>query len=326
MNVVDIFSGAGGMSLGFEQAGFKTLLAVESDPDYAKTYQKNFKSTKMLVKDIQTIEISEITEIISQNIVDVLIGGPPCQGFSIAGNIGRKFLDDSRNYLFLEFARFVEILNPRVFVLENVARMMTHNDGKTLKEIVSKFLELGYEIKYEILNSSDYGVPQHRRRIFIVGTLKKNGFVFPNPSKSRISIKDAIDDLPPLGNNEQSNIPNHSSMNHSTQMLTKMKYVKDGGNRFDIPHDLRPNSGDARKYIRYNSNLPSFCVTGDMRKIFHYNQNRALTPRELARLQTFPDKFVFEGNSIKIQQQIGNAVPPLLAKKIAIQVRKYLNE
>ena len=125
---------------------------------------------------------------------------------------------------------------------------------------------------------------------------------------------------------ENSSIPNHNAMKHSNQMLEKMSFVKDGGNREEIPEILRPKSGDVRKYIRYKSDAPSVCVTGDMRKIFHYNQNRALTPRELARLQTFPDDFVFYGTSINIQQQIGNAVPPLLAKKISLKVKEYLDD
>jgi DNA (cytosine-5)-methyltransferase 1 len=125
---------------------------------------------------------------------------------------------------------------------------------------------------------------------------------------------------------ETSNIANHDAMNHTEQMLEKMNYVTDGGNRLDIPIHLRPKSGDIRKYVRYNSNKPSFCVTGDMRKIFHYSQNRALTNRELARIQSFPDDFIFLGSSISVQQQIGNAVPPKLAKIVANSIKEYLNE
>ena len=128
-----------------------------------------------------------------------------------------------------------------------------------------------------------------------------------------------------LASGETSDIPNHVAMKHSAQMLNKMSYVKDGGDRKDIPEDLRPKSGDVRKYIRYASDKPSVCVTGDMRKIFHYSQNRALTCRELARIQTFPDSFIFEGSSIQIQQQIGNAVPPRLAYLIAKQVEEALD-
>ena len=160
----------------------------------------------------------------------------------------------------------------------------------------------------------------------MVGTKGRNDFEFPLENNEFISIEEAIGDLPVLKSGETSNIPNHNAMNHSNQMLKKMKYVKDGGNRFDIPVELRPKSGDARKYIRYNSKKPSVCITGDMRKVFHYNQNRALTNRELARIQTFPDDFTFIGNNGKIQQAIGNAVPPNLAFELAVKVKEILND
>lgn len=322
---MDLFAGAGGMSLGFDNAGFKNLLAVEFNKDFAETYKKNFPRHNLIVDDIKNVTEQQIYDIIKNEKVDVIIGGPPCQGFSIAGNIGRNFIDDDRNRLFKEFVRFVKIIKPRVFVLENVAAMEKHNKGKTIKEIVSSFKEIGYDIKYKVLNAVNYGVPQERRRIFIVGTLGENNFEYPQEINKTVTVKDAIDDLPKLENGETSEIPNHTAMKHSAQMLEKMSYVSDGGNRNDIPESLRPKSGDSRKYIRYNSKKPSFCVTGDMRKIFHYSQNRALTCRELARLQTFPDSFVFLGNTGKVQQQIGNAVPVLLANKIALQVKEVLD-
>lgn len=322
---IDLFSGAGGMSLGFDQAGFKNIFSIEFNSDFAKTYKKNFPTHHLIVDDIKNVTETQICDIIKKDKVDVIIGGPPCQGFSIAGNIGRNFIDDDRNRLFKEFVRFVSILKPRIFVLENVKAMESHNNGRTIKEIVSSFEKIGYEVKYKVLNAVDYGVPQERRRIFIIGTLGKNNFEYPKKSKKIVTVQEAIDDLPVLDNGESSDIPNHNAMNHSKQMLEKMNFVKDGGNRDDIPEELRPKSGDSRKYIRYSSRKPSFCVTGDMRKIFHYKQNRALTCRELARLQTFPDSFIFLGNAGKIQQQIGNAVPVLLAKKIAIQVKEVLD-
>ena len=322
---IDLFAGAGGMSLGFDNAGFKNLLSVEFNKDFAETYKKNFPRHNLIVDDIKNVTEKQIYDIIKNEKVDVIIGGPPCQGFSIAGNIGRNFIDDDRNRLFKEFVRFVKIIKPRMFVLENVAAMERHNKGKTIKEIVSSFKEIGYDIKYKVLNAVNYGVPQERRRIFIVGTLGENSFEYPQESDNIVTVKEAIDDLPKLENGETSEIPNHTAMKHSARMLEKVSYVSDGGNRNDIPEKLRPKSGDSRKYIRYNSKKPSFCVTGDMRKIFHYNQNRALTCRELARLQTFPDSFIPLGNAGKVQQQIGNAVPVLLANKIALQVKEVLD-
>ena len=324
--IVDLFAGAGGMTLGFEKAGFVTVSAVEFNPVFAATYSANFPNVNMVSKDITTLTHEEIVQLSKGKKIDVVIGGPPCQGFSIAGNVGRMFLDDPRNMLFKEYVRVVNILKPEVFVLENVAALERHNKGKTIKEIVSAFSEIGYSIKYKVLNSSKYGVPQERRRIFVVGTLGNNDFEYPVESNKIVTIKDAIDDLPPLKSGEASDIPNHIAMAHSAQMLEKMSYVKDGGDRNDIPLELRPKSGDVRKYIRYCSTKPAPCVTGDMRKIFHYSQNRALTCRELARLQTFPDSFVFVGNSIEIQQQIGNAVPCKLAYEVALKVKELFNE
>ncbi len=321
--IVDLFSGAGGLSLGFKQAGFFNVLSIESDEAISKTYNFNFPENKLINSDIRELSNSYIKELLIEQKVDVVVGGPPCQGFSLAGKIGRSFIEDERNTLFKEFFRVVQLVNPKVFVMENVARLAIHNNGKTLEEIINHFENLGYEISYKILQASDYGVPQKRSRIFIVGS-KIGKFSFPDKTDELVSVKDAIDDLPPLRNGEKSNIPNHFSMNHSKQMLEKMSYVKDGGTREDIPNELRPKSGDARKYIRYKSNEPSVTVTGDMRKIFHYNQNRALSPRELARLQSFPDDFIFVGNSICVQQQIGNAVPPKLAKFVALAVKSLL--
>lgn len=325
---IDLFCGAGGLSLGFDKAGFDNVFSVEYNNNFAKTYKRNFPNHHLIVDDIKNIDNENIIKNTCNTPVDVVIGGPPCQGFSIAGNIGRTFLDDDRNQLFKEFVRFVVCIQPKMFVLENVAAMATHLKGKTIKTIVEAFESAGcgYNVKYKVLNSVDYSVPQERRRIVIVGVRKDLNSVFSYPKKDKniITVKEAIGDLPPLKSGQESDIPNHIAMKHSVQMLEKMSYIKDGGDRMDIPENIRPKSGDIRKYIRYDSTKPSVCVTGDMRKVFHYEQNRALTARELARLQSFPDDFVFEGASIQIQQQIGNAVPPKLAQKIAMQVKETL--
>lgn len=326
---IDLFCGAGGLSLGFDNANFENIFSVEFDPDFAKTYSRNFPNHKLIINDIKNIDNERVKELVGSNDVDVIIGGPPCQGFSIAGNIGRTFIDDERNRLFKEFVRFVTCVQPKMFVMENVAAMATHLKGKTIKTIVEAFEKAGcgYKVKYEVLNSANYRIAQERRRIVIVGIRNdiESEFSYPQKSQDILTIKDVIDDLPKLESGQDSNIPNHIAMKHSAQMLEKMSYVKDGGDRMDIPEELRPKSGDIRKYIRYDSSKPSVCVTGDMRKIFHYEQNRALTARELARIQSFPDDFIFEGTSIQIQQQIGNAVPPKLAYQIALQVEEALD-
>lgn len=326
---IDLFCGAGGLSLGFAQAGFENVFSVESNADFAKTYQKNFPGHKLIIDDIRNIDNDEISRLTGGREVDVIIGGPPCQGFSIAGNIGRTFMEDERNGLFKEFVRFVSWVKPQMFVMENVATMATHLKGRTIREVIKAFEDAGcgYKVKYEVLNSVDFGEAQERRRLVAVGIREDVSaeFIYPAKSSEVFTVRDVIEDLPKLESGQDSDIPNHRAMKHSAQMLEKMSYVKDGGDRMDIPEKLRPKSGDIRKYIRYNSKKPSVCVTGDMRKIFHYEQNRALTARELARIQSFPDDFIFEGRSIQIQQQIGNAVPPKLAYQIALQVEEALD-
>ena len=325
--ILDLFSGAGGFTLGFLQSGsFDILLSIDNNQKLSITYEKNFQNIKHINQDITTFKDEDIQKLQNQYNFEVIIGGPPCQGFSLAGNIGRKELADDRNLLFLSYLKFIEIIKPKIFIMENVATLAKHNKGATLKFILDSFVAIGYKVKFKILNASNYGLAQNRNRIFIVGTINNNTFEFPEEKKEEISIKDVISDLPQLRSGENSNIPNHIAMTHSKQMLEKMGYVKDGGNREQIPADIRPNSGDIRKYIRYDSTKPSITITGDMRKVFHYEQNRALTCRELARIQSFPDNFIFYGNSIDIQQQIGNAVPPLLAKQIAIQVKSFLDD
>ena len=325
INYIDLFSGAGGMSLGFDQAGFNNIFSVDIEPSFCETYKTNFPKHNLIQKDISKLSNEEIKSLIGNQIIDVIIGGPPCQGFSMAGNIGRKFIDDSRNQLFREFARIVEIVQPSYFVMENVARLFTHNKGETKKEIIELFKKMNYNVDCKVVNTADFGIPQVRNRVLFIGNRISNNIIFPTKTIDKpISIKEAIDKLPKLKSGEKSKIPNHISMKHSEQMLEKMKYVSDGGNRNEIPELIRPKSGDVRKYIRYKSTEPAVCVTGDMRKIFHYSQNRALTVRELATLQTFPLDFIFKGSTISQQQQVGNSVPPILAKEIALTIKKMM--
>ena len=320
---IDLFSGAGGFSLGFDNKGFQNVFSVDIDPSFCETYRHNFPCHKLLEKDICDISDNEINQITKSKKINVIIGGPPCQGFSIAGNIGRKFIDDPRNRLFKEFVRFVNIVKPKFFVMENVARLYTHNKGLTRNEILSDFEKLGYNVNCKILNSADYGVPQIRNRVIFIGSSVKQTIEFPAKKvENYVTVKEALHKYPKLESGEESSIPNHIAMSHSEQMLKKMSFVSDGGNRNQIPTEIRPSSGDVRKYIKYNSNKPSVCVTGDMRKIFHYEQNRALTVRELAKLQSFPDSFIFKGNRISQQQQVGNSVPPKMAEALAEVILK----
>lgn len=323
LNYVDLFSGAGGFSLGFDYVGLKNIFSVDINPSFCETYRHNFPNHNLITKDLSKISADEFKFYANGSKVDVIIGGPPCQGFSIAGNIGRRFIDDPRNKLFKEFVRAVSILQPKFIVMENVARLFSHNNGKTKEEIIKDFQEIGYYVQCKVLNSADYGVPQIRKRVIFIGSNFTKKIIFPTKEVDEyITVSEALSCYPKLKSGQKSEIHNHIAMSHSEQMLNKMSYIPDGGNRNYIPEDLRPISGDARKYIKYDSNKPSFTVTGDMRKIFHYNQNRALTVRELAKLQSFPDYFVFKGTRISQQLQVGNSVPPLMAKSIANSLLK----
>lgn len=318
LKYIDLFSGAGGFSLGFDKKGFQNVFSIDIEPNFCKTYRYNFPNHTLIQKDIRDLTADELKTLKKNNEVDVIIGGPPCQGFSIAGNIGRKFIDDPRNRLFSEFARVVKLIKPKFFVMENVARLYNHNKGNTRKEIIAAFKELGYKVECKTLNSADYGVPQVRKRLIFIGSTNDHRILFPESETEKyVTVKDALSDYPKLKSGQDSTIPNHIAMSHSEQMLNKMSFISDGGDRTEIPVNIRPKLGDARKYIKYDSSKPSVTVTGDMRKIFHYEQNRALTVRELAKLQSFPDDFVFKGAKISQQQQVGNSVPPKMAEAIA---------
>lgn len=321
LNYIDLFSGAGGFSLGFDNKGFQNVFSVDIEPSFCETYQYNFPSHNLIQKDICRVSDSELEYLKEYDDIDVVIGGPPCQGFSIAGNIGRKFIDDPRNRLFKEFVRVVKVVRPKFFVMENVARLYNHNKGNTRKEIIDDFETLGYQVKCKILNSADYGVPQIRKRVIFIGSKSGQEIIFPKKEvEAYATVKDALSCYPRLESGQESSIPNHIAMSHSEQMLYKMSFVSDGGDRTEIPVQIRPKSGDVRKYIKYASDKPSVTVTGDMRKIFHYEQNRALTVRELAKLQSFPDDFVFKGTKISQQQQVGNSVPSKMAEAIATAI------
>ena len=326
LKYIDLFSGAGGFSLGFDNKGFQNVFSIDIEPSFCETYKYNFPDHQLIQKDICEFSNGEIKYLKEYEDIDVIIGGPPCQGFSMAGNIGRKFIDDPRNRLFKEFVRVVKVIKPKYFVMENVARLFTYNKGAVRKEIIKDFEELGYKVDCQVLNSADYGVPQLRKRVIFIGTIKEQEIVFPKKEvESYITVGEALSKYPKLKSGEESSFPNHIAMSHSEQMLTKMSYISDGGNRNEIPENLRPGSGDIRKYIKYASNKPSVCVTGDMRKIFHYEQNRALTVRELAKLQSFPDDFIFKGKRISQQQQVGNSVPPKMAEAIAQSIINMSN-
>lgn len=348
---VDIFSGAGGLSLGAEMAGVDVQYAIEVWPSAAATYKRNHPKSIIFNKSIEDIDAS--IEIGRDNGVFVIMGGPPCQGFSMS-NQRHRTMDNPKNLLFKHFVRFVKELQPDWFVFENVSGIINMEKGEVIKMITQCFRDLGYQTSAPtILWANDYGVPQRRNRCFIVGNRVGVDFKFPASMGTKVTVKDAIDDLPILKSGDNIDrapyrqsfdkcsdyarlMRTHSS--ESTQnkvslnnelVLKRYSYIKQGGNWKQIPEELMANYEDKTRchsgiYKRLHENEPSVVISNYRKNmLIHPTQDRGLSVREAARLQSFPDDFYFEGPLSHIQQQIGNAVPPLLAKAIFKQIMSY---
>jgi len=342
MNVIDLFAGCGGLSYGFQKAGFNILLGVDKNEKVKKTFVNNHKNSKFLVKDIKDVDKSEIEKLIGDKKIDILIGGPPCQGFSVAGN---RVEFDSRNSLYKEFFRIVDYFNPKAILIENVPGLKNLYGGRALKRIKSEFIKQNYIVNDKILKADNYGVPQIRRRIFIVG-LKDNLFEFPFIENSKITLGEAISDLPLLEDQKENfyyksepknryqeemrlnsdKVYNHVATNHEKRTKKIISMVPEGGNYKDLPKKYRDTRNVNIAWTRLDRSKPSLTIDTGHRHIFHPVANRVPTVRECARIQSFPDDFIFYGSKTSQRKQVGNAVPPKLAKRMAIQVKKYLSE
>lgn len=387
MDFIDLFAGAGGLSEGLTEAGFHCLFANEMMPVYALTYQKNHPEAMVRTADIRTLDAERIRKDLGmkRGQLDLMAGGPPCQGFSINAPVRSK--DDARNHLFKDFLRFIDAFAPKFVLIENVPGLVSFEKGETLDAILSSLSELGYGADVRILGAAYYGVPQMRWRTIIIGARGAelpNG-VFPLPiyhapikpnftttynGKQLVqfpsseltarftSVKDAIGDLPPLKSGEKgekkkqyacdpfseyqmrsrigsTGVYNHEAPRLSDVNLERLKYIKPGGNWTDVPDDLLPqgmkraNKGDhTKRYGRVKADgLASTILTKcdpHWGAYFHYEQNRSFTVREAARIQSFPDHFIFYGNMSEQFAQVGNAVPPLLAKAVGLSIKKLL--
>ena len=339
--VIDLFCGCGGLSLGFEQAGYDVLVGVDVWKDALVTYRANHKNSRTLQADLMNLSPSDVEKTIGTNSVDVIIGGPPCQGFSIAG---KRIIDDERNKLYKSFVRMVEYFKPKAFVMENVPNILTMGEGIIKECILKDFESLGYNVTTKVLLASNYGVPQNRRRAVFVGLLNGATYEYPEPTTpTPVTAKEAISDLPehslvegaPYVMEPQSKfqeeirkgsngVYNHEITEHTEQTQRIIAMVPDGGNYKNLPKELQNTRKVHIAWTRLNSQRPSITIDTGHFHHFHYKYNRVPTVRESARFQSFPDTFVFIGNKTSKLKQVGNAVPPMMAKEIALQLKKYL--
>jgi len=341
--VLDLFSGCGGMSCGFNRQGFDVVAGIDNWDDALITFEKNHIGSKGLVLDLSDFNTRELDKLSES--IDVVIGGPPCQGFSISG---KRDPNDPRNNLYKGFLKAVEYFRPKAFVLENVPNLVSMESGKIKEALLNAFASLSYEIKYKIILASDYGVPQNRKRVVFVGMLGQNNFEFPKgehiqPLK-KVSCSEAISDLPeffikdgtehkefPKSNyqalmrKKSNKIFNHQITKHDIKTIKTIALVPDGGNYKDLPVHLQNTRKVHIAWTRYSSNKPSPTIDTGHRHHFHYKFNRIPTVRESARLQSFPDDFIFYGSKTSQYKQVGNAVPPLVAEQIAKALLKALN-
>nr|WP_314045070.1 DNA cytosine methyltransferase [uncultured Leptotrichia sp.] len=349
--VIDLFSGAGGLSKGFLDAGYDIKLGIDFDEKALLTFSKNHGDTKALkldLFDLNNINIIKKKFEEKNDKLDVLVGGPPCQGFSLAG---KREENDKRNKLYTAMLETAKKLLPRAVVLENVPGILTLYDGKVKERIFKDFKKLGYSMNVQILYAPDYGIPQIRKRAFFVGLLDSNKkFQFPEPilkKEEYITCEEAIGDLPELDGiygdevqeyvkkaetdyqrdmrNGMTKIYNHIGTIHSEKTIKMIKLVPEGKNYKSLPKEYQGLYKYNEALTRYHSKKPSLTINTGHRSHFHYKYNRIPTVRESARLQSFPDDFIFYGNKSEQYKQVGNAVPPKLGYVIAKKLKKYLD-
>jgi DNA (cytosine-5)-methyltransferase 1 len=366
---ISLFAGAGGCSLGFRQANYEIRFAMDIDPDAVQSYQRNFIGTLSEVADIREFSADMLLQRarLQPGELDILLGGPPCQGFSSAGV---KAGEDPRNSLLRHYVRLLEGLRPKWFLMENVEGLLTNARGAHVHDAVAAFLDAGYSVNVEKVYAQGYGVPQRRKRVFIVGNRLGHDFLFPEPvtrfsgsifRKGEITFSTAVADLPraaeisdqsvafdqPPQNGLQAYLRNGAQMvtDHYSPALSKIQLervqgLRTGQTMRDLPERLQHESFRRRAFRRVMdgtpverrggapsglkrlfANEPSLTITGAATREFaHPSEDRLLTLRECARLQTFPDWFEFAGSAASRIQQIGNAIPPILARALGEQI------
>lgn len=341
--MIDLFSGCGGLSFGFEQAGFECIVGVDSDKPALETFKYNHPNASAMHLDLSKEEsITEIISKIDNRKINLIVAGPPCQGFSLSGNRDET---DKRNILFYSVFKLAASIKPKYIVIENVPGIATLYKGKAREAILEEFERLGYTCSEKTLYAPDYGVPQIRKRMFFVGVLGDKVFEFPEPTHHKanyLTCWDAISDLPSLENNVGSQVANylsepltiyqdqmrdgaeklfnHVGTNHSSLVVSVIKQVPEGGNHKDLPEGVGTSRKFNEAWTRYHSEKPSKTIDTGHRNHFHYKWHRVPTARENARLQSFPDSFRFLGSKTQQEKQVGNAVPPRLGYALGKQI------
>ncbi len=369
---IDLFSGCGGMTLGFGWAGFNSILASDIDENCEKTFATNFPEIPFLCGDLSDFKKEDFDLHIKKSDVDVIIGGPPCQGFSLANKRRNKANVDPRNRLFYEFVKTIEWYNPKSFVMENVKGLLSMQSGKVIKQILKEFESagiFGYNVEYKILKASDYGVPQSRERVIVIGMRKDLAIAPKFPEKNtdkEVTVDEAISDLPQIHAGEGTEkmayatqpksdyqkwmrknskaVFNHIAMKHTKRLIERFEAIKPGKNLLDVweTHgSVQRGNPTEKSQIKFSQNnlrliadKPAPTIAASFQSNFiHPYLNRNFTAREGARLQSFPDDFIFEGMRTKMSwekglsqyQQIGNAVPPLMAYEIAKTLKSIID-
>ena len=359
IKVLDLFCGAGGLSWGFEKAGFKVNWALDNWSPAIKTFKANNPRAEVYEVDITKVNDSQLKKWFKG--VQVVIGGPPCQGFSTAG---KRVLEDPRNKLVVEFLRVLKVLLPDAFVMENVEGFTKFNKGILLLELLTEVEKLKYDVAYGVLDAVNYGVPQKRKRFFLIGIkggkaklpeithYDKSGIFFEKSLKAPLTFKDATSDLPLIESGEKAyeyisppendyqasmrsnceKLTMHEAPNHKHYMIELIKYIPQGKSAFDvdeIPEELKPKSGYPNSYKRIKLNEPAPTITRNFTtpssaNCIHPLVHRALTLREGCRIQSFPDSYKFAGSFTDKRILIGNAVPPILSLAIARAIAESL--
>ena len=352
-NVVELFSGVGGLGFGFSKLPeFNILAANEIEKNISIAYSLNHPNVKMINCDIADLSQEKLREALCNKKIDLILGGPPCQSYS---TLGKRRMDERAN-LFMQYKRILGILQPSAFVFENVSGILSMDKGRLFVKIKQEFSSLGYELKSKLLDAVDFGVPQRRERVILVGFKGKNDFEYPSPThgaglKPYVTLEEAIGDLAVLKSGDTNNsfdssfknefldfvreegetLTEHSAPKNGEHLIRIMQALKDGQSKDDLPEEIRPKSGYGNTYAKLWWKKPSTTITRNFAcpsssRCIHPRDSRAMSIREGARLQSFPDSYKFYGSDGTKRLEIGNAVPPLLSVAIANQVLKALEK